>query len=86
MENGKQPINPSDGYIESHEKYGLTQVGDGDYVRFHGLTKREYFAGLAMQGLLSNDEHIKEEKSYPDITADLAIQYADALLKALEEQ
>jgi len=48
-----------------------------------GLTKREYIAIKAMQALLSNDEHIKDEKSYPDITAELALQYADALLVEL---
>lgn len=73
MENGKQPA------------FAAVCDNANPYLQ-EGLTKREYFAGLAMQGLLSNDEHIKEEKSYPDITADLAIQYADALLKALEEQ
>jgi hypothetical protein len=41
------------------------------------LTKREYFAGLAMQGLLSNGNG--------DAAPDYAVWQADALLKALEE-
>ena len=57
MNNGKQPITPS----------MWTKCGDGadDYqplkdgqktgweTKFGGLTKREHFAGLAMQGLLT---------------------------------
>ena len=48
-----------------------------------GLTKREYFAGLAMQGMLAN--------SYPDTMgfneeqiAKIAINYTDELLKQLQ--
>lgn len=47
---------------------------------FFGLTKREYFAAMAMQGLLA----------YPDITnsariiAEESVKQADELLKALE--
>lgn len=51
---------------------------------YHGLTKREYFAGLAMQGLLAN--------SYPDIVSlhekkvsEWAIAVSDELLKQLEK-
>ena len=43
-----------------------------------GLTKREHFAGLAMQGLLS---HYGD--SYIHYLA--AVEFADALLKALEQ-
>lgn len=87
MENGKQPINPTT----------YTRVGDGDndfeplvdghrtgYERqFGGLTKREYFAALAMQGLCANSiagsHHIPEK-----LVAD-AICFADELLKQLEK-
>jgi hypothetical protein len=51
-----------------------------------GITIRQQFAMAAMQGLLSNDEHIKnDEKSYPEITADMALQYADALIEELNK-
>tara|TARA_R110002096_G_scaffold434060_2_gene654608 strand:+ start:530 stop:733 length:204 start_codon:yes stop_codon:yes gene_type:complete len=43
-----------------------------------GLTKREHFAGLAMQGLLA---HYGD--SYNHYLA--AVEFADALLKALEQ-
>jgi len=47
-----------------------------------GLTKREHFAALAMQGLLSSD--LKAEAS-PAHTAQAAAAFADALLAELEK-
>ena len=92
MENSKQPINPS----------MWTRVGEGenDYlplkdgqktgheIKFGGITKREYFAGKALQGLLSlydsggafivpNDENVF-------YMAKLAVTAADALLAELD--
>lgn len=71
MKNGDKPINPL--LDLNKDKSGLW-----------GLTKREYFAGLAMQGLLSNPD--------PDIVnfnekeiAEIAIECTDELLKQLEK-
>jgi hypothetical protein len=55
-----------------------------------GLTKREYFAAKAMQGLLSNPEWMKEYKGekylmQPDIIAEVAIKITDELIKALNK-
>ena len=48
-----------------------------------GLTKREYFSGLAMQSILAADT----EQSYTsESIAREAIQVADALLAALEQE
>ena len=48
-----------------------------------GLTKREYFAAMAMQGLCSNS------KAYENLTderlAEIALINADALINALNE-
>ena len=45
-----------------------------------GLTKREYFAGLAMQGMLAN----KDASDFTSFTtAEVAIRYADELLNQL---
>lgn len=45
----------------------------------HGLTKREYFAAMAMQGLLVNS-------TVPTIlVAEHSVTQADALLKELEK-
>ena len=46
-----------------------------------GLTKREYFAGLAMQKIQANTNRVDR----PDRIAEHAVAMADALLKALEE-
>lgn len=46
-----------------------------------GLTKREYFAGLALQGLCSN---LSGNQFTEEIASD-AVEFADALLKALEK-
>jgi len=53
-----------------------------------GLTKREYFAAKAMQGLLSNPEWMREYKGEKylmetDILAEVSVKIADKLIKAL---
>ena len=45
-----------------------------------GLSKREHFAAMAMQGFLSNRIEVPSTK----FIAKCSIDYADALLKALE--
>ncbi len=52
-----------------------------------GLTKREYFAGLALQGMLSGlPTDIPAEDAYPPLQAATdAIAYADNLLAELEK-
>jgi len=46
-----------------------------------GLTKREYFAGLAMQGMLAN----KDANTFDAFTtAEISIKYAEELLNQLE--
>ena len=91
MNNGKQPISPT----------MYTKFGDGadDYqplkdgqktgweVKFGGLTKREYFAGLALQGLMSSFTENAENGFYgTKAVVSTAIEYADELLKQLEEK
>jgi hypothetical protein len=53
-----------------------------------GLTKREYFAAKAMQGLLSNIEWMREYKGEKylmetDILAKVSVKIADKLIKEL---
>ena len=52
-----------------------------------GLTKREYFAGLAMQGLISScDWNVTIfNKDLIEATSKNAIELADELLKQLED-
>lgn len=47
----------------------------------YGMTKREYFAGLAMQRLIVRSNYDDYES-----VAKMSIKYADALLKALEQK
>ena len=92
MNNGKQPISPT----------MYTKFGDGadDYqplkdgqktgweVKFGGLTKREYFAGLAMQAMISNPNIIRPKEIDEDFIcfSERAIRYADEILKQLENE
>ena len=67
MKNGDKPINP------------LLDLNK-DLTGMRGLTKREYFAGLAMQSyILQLDSCTKE------YIATLAVAMADELLKQLEQ-
>ncbi len=46
----------------------------------YGLTKREWFAGMAMQGLLA---YPAPDKYGPIVFAETALSYADAILAEL---
>jgi hypothetical protein len=69
MENGKQPISPVE--------------GDNDFL--FGLTKREYFAGLAMQGILSCSNKAFGGYGNNEKLCNASIRSADELLKQLEK-
>ena len=51
-------------------------------IRENGLTKREYFAGLAIQGLIANTK----ETIGILTTAKVAVQLANALINALNDE
>ena len=57
---------------------------DGNiYLQHEGLTKREYFAALAMQGyIIAGCNGMPSE----DIIAVLSVSTADALIKELEKK
>lgn len=42
-----------------------------------GLTKREWFAGMALQGLLANPSTILKQADIPE----LSFEYADAMIR-----
>ena len=67
MENGKQGAFASMNVFERHE----------------GLTKREYFAGMAMQGFIACQED--GFRAHPETIAMIAVQCADALLAELKQ-
>ena len=71
MKNGNEPA-----FAVSKE---ICEISGSDVEGYpFGLTKREYIAAKALQGLLSN-EHIDSSDSIGKI----AVEYADALLIAL---
>lgn len=81
--NGNMPANPltGDAYIDF--AYMVNNGGASYNPECQGLTKREHFAALAMQGLLaqSNGSAISSDCT---IGAKYCVDMADALLKALE--
>ena len=77
-------INGTKGAGVAFDKFG------GVHRDYRGLTKREHFAGLAMQGLLSSahmgdsDLHDSAAEWVREVT-ETSVEYADALLKELEK-
>jgi hypothetical protein len=60
------------------------KAGDESYVR--GLSKREYFAGLAMQGILANNYYkYSQSEDECEVLARVAANFADALIKELSK-
>lgn len=51
-------------------------------ITYAGLTKREYFAGEAMKGIMAQD--VEDQWTYDQI-ASFAVEASNALLKALSE-
>ena len=78
MSNAESPANP----VPLNEGEHWPQHKDGTPMNINGLTKREYFAAMAMQGLLAADVNYVVTE---DRTALFAVQHADALLAQLEE-
>jgi hypothetical protein len=59
----------------------IHQIGEKVKTIFPGLTKREYFATCALQGLIS----ACNSDQYKDLIAESAVKYADALIAALNQ-
>ena len=75
MTNRNDTINPSPEWVSTENR---------DY----GLTKREYFAAMAMQGLMAV-QNKGETKSWGELLqrgAEISVQAADALIEQLNEQ
>ena len=102
MKNSEQPIYPCIMQKVGENEFRLHKDGDEKMYRIPmaGLTKREYFAGLAMQGILQNLAIADKElairqrqyytKTYPNCTefecvAKESIGMADELLKQLSQ-
>lgn len=53
-------------------------------VQFEGLTKREWFAGMALQGALAGGAFDRADRRH-DMLAQQAFMFADAMLAASKE-
>ncbi len=80
MKNADKPINP----IVQEENIG--QGGKILMCTEYGLTKREHYAGLAMQGFCSNQEFLKNLNGDPNLVVKACIEIADEILQQLEEK
>ena len=75
MNNGNAPVNSMQFYDESNNT-----------VTVSGITMREHFAGLVMQGIASNSAYNPTEPVHFEAVAVDALAQADALLKELTKQ
>jgi len=66
---------PNDTVFPSRDEYNFP---------VNGLTKREYFAAMAMQGYLASVPSDVVER--PEYAASHAVKYADALINALNKK
>jgi hypothetical protein len=62
-----------------------TTLSGGIHYGEPGLTKREYFAGLAMQGIYANSQENSPAGDFAWTAVD-AVKAADALLAELEKE
>jgi hypothetical protein len=76
MTNADMPAMAQPVTLDAYGDITVASVHDTDYM---GLTKREHFAGLAMQGMLAYYGNVDA-----DNCASYAVEYTNALLKALE--
>ena len=56
-----------------------------EFYRKEGLTKREYLAAMAMQGIMANSEYIPTVDAHFQNIAQDAVRAADALIKELNK-
>jgi hypothetical protein len=80
MNNADMPVAP----ITDNEGFvlGASYAFDwADKMACIGLTKREHFAGLALQGILCGDPTERFETA-----AEYAVKHADALLAELDKE
>lgn len=78
MEN-KKTNEPIQIFVPNSTNPNLSDVVKSAISHPSGLTKREYFAAMAMQGLLANN---KSEHKYCVISA---VEYADDLIEVLNK-
>lgn len=87
MKNADKPINPSTS-IKINDTELFEYNLPNKERQYSGLTKREHYAGLALQGIIAGrkDELYKIKDETIKIYVELSIKSADELLKQLEEK
>ena len=96
MKNADKPINPSTSIKISDTEFFEYNLPTKER-QYSGLTKREHYTGLAMQGLLANPQYWKRvyktlsslkanKDSIECVFAQFSIKLADEILKQLEEK
>jgi hypothetical protein len=80
MENGKQAAFQ----CSSERTDKVNENGHPIYNMYYGLTKREYFAAMAMQGIILSST-LNLSKIESEVIAGQSLQFADSLLEALEK-
>ena len=68
---------------ESAFAFGFCTADGSNHIIENGLTKREYFAAIAMQGLIMNAPNGHLSNSHEGVQ--LATQWADALIIQLNK-
>ena len=63
--------------------FASVAISGNDGYQQDGLTKREYFAAMAMQGIVSNQEYLKNLNAEPDLGVARILEIADKLLAKL---
>jgi len=88
IKNGDLPAMPNDIDSQTLSCLGLMPTVQAFYKHSAGLTKREYFAALAMNGLLAGvDGDSSLHDSAPEWIKNMAeasVEFSDALLAELE--
>lgn len=86
MENKNQPAFPVVMQQVGDDEYRASKPGDPKQFNrpMAGLSKREYFAGLAMQGMAANSHDAMFMMKAAQI-ATTSVQLADALIAELEK-
>lgn len=92
MKNSKQPISPQMFTRSGEGEDDFEPLKDGlktGYERkFSGLNKREYFAGIALQGLLASFTEKASNGAWDsdlNHVCDVAVSFADILLEKLNK-
>lgn len=73
--------------MKTDHKNGDMPVYPGDGGEYHeGLTKREWFAGMALNGMAVNGWGVQSELPGTGDIADACVRMADALLAELDKK